>query len=278
MWYKARRLVLHRGGNLHYCQRAVGRPRLRSMEGWTSFTWLDVGAGCLMGLAIAELNLYLVTAVLHRCMCHRAIAYPSWLKRAVALWLYLTVCTSPLGWIAAHLHHHARSDTPEDPHAPCFKGFWRVLLLTWYYVPHWARVNRKLAERYLISFSDEHLLHWMERRSIISVNFYLQLLGSVSFGAVATTFWLARFGPYLLANGYVNAMGHTAGDRRYGNVGTDSIGVFQKVAGYLVGGEPLGHNFHHRYPTSPTFRLKRLDPGFWFAVHILRGVPRKLAQ
>jgi fatty-acid desaturase len=49
------------------------------------------------------------------------------------------------------------------------------------------------------------------------------------------------------------------------------------VCGYLVGGEPLGHNFHHRFPTSPTFRQTGFDPGLWFSMRILRGVPRKAA-
>jgi fatty-acid desaturase len=72
----------------------------------------------------------------------------------------------------------------------------------------------------------------------------------------------------------VNAVGHTWGERPYGDSGTDSIGAWQKLAGYLTGGEPLGHNFHHRYPASPSFRPSSFDPGLWFAVRILRGVPR----
>jgi hypothetical protein len=46
--------------------------------------------------------------------------------------------------------------------------------------------------------------------------------------------------------------------------------------GYLTGGEPLGHNYHHRFPGSPVFRPHRFDPGYWFATAVLRGRPRGL--
>ncbi len=246
------------------------------MTGWIVFSWHNVAIAFFIGLIIAELNLYLVTAVLHRGMCHKAIVYPTYLTRSVAVWLWLTVCTSPLAWIASHLHHHANSDTTEDPHAPGIKGFWRVLLLTWYYVPRWARNNWAHAEeRYLRIFRNDRIFHLMERPLATRLNFHLQLAGSFLLGPAAVAFWIGRFMPYLLASGYVNAAGHTLGERHFANHGTDSRGVWQKICGYLIGGEPLGHNFHHRYPTSPTFRQNAFDPGLWFSIRILGGVPRK---
>jgi len=249
------------------------------MWGWMSFDYGWIGAAFIVGLAIGLLNLYLVTAVLHRGMCHRAIAYPAWLKRGVSVWLWLTVCTSPLSWVAAHLHHHANSDTEKDPHAPCVKGFWQVLLLTWYYVPHWTRSNRNFAEeRYLSFFSEERLLQILDRPSMLRLNFYSQVVASLILGPCTIAFWLSRFVPYLLCSGYVNSVAHTAGERPYGESGTDATGVKQKFFGYIIGGEPLGHNFHHRYPSSARFRRDRFDPGFWFAVTVLRGVPRGSIQ
>jgi stearoyl-CoA desaturase (Delta-9 desaturase) len=245
------------------------------MSWWWTFGWWRFGGALLFGFIIAEFNLYLVTAVLHRGMCHRAIAYPTWLKRGVVLWLWLTVCTSALSWIATHLHHHANSDGEEDPHAPGMKGFWHVLLLTWYYVPGWARANwESKAQRYLAPLRADRLLWWLERPVVFRLNFYLQALGSLMLGPIAAAFWLSRFVPYLIASGYVNAVAHTAGERPYGPVGTDAAGVLQKLAGYVVGGEPLGHNFHHRHPTSASFRPNRFDPGLWFAIRVLRGIPR----
>ena len=212
--------------------------------------------------------------MLHRGLCHGAITYPGWLKRAVAAWLWLTDCVPPLSWIAAHLHHHAHSDTPDDPHAPAVKGFWRVTLLTWYYVPAWARANRDFArKRYLRAFEHERVLHFLDRPAIANVNFYVQLLASVALGPPAIGFWLARIVPYIVLSGCVNAVGHTLGTRPHDNRGTDARGGLQTLLGYLVGGESLGHNYHHRHPASATFRPNGLDPGFSFATTILCGIP-----
>jgi stearoyl-CoA desaturase (delta-9 desaturase) len=164
----------------------------------------------------------------------------------------------------------------DDPHAPAVKGFWQVLLLTWYYVPHWARDNWPHAERrYLGVFRDNRMFHMMEHPVATGLNFNLQLFGSLLLGPVAIAFWIARFMPYLLASGYVNAVGHTFGMRPFPNQGTDSCGMWQKLCGYLIGGETLGHNFHHRYPASANFRQTGFDPGLWFSIRILRGIPRK---
>ena len=245
-----------------------------AMSLWASYTWSQVGWAVLVGLAICELNLYLTTAVLHRGLCHGAITYPAWLKRAVAAWLWLTDCIPPLSWIAAHLHHHAHSDTPNDPHAPAVKGFWRVTLLTWYYVPAWARANRDFARKhYLRAFEHERVLHFLDRPAIANLNFYVQLLASVALGPPAIGFWLARIVPYIVLSGCVNSVGHTYGKRPHDNRGTDARGGLQTLFGYLVGGESLGHNYHHRQPASATFRPNGLDPGFSFATTILCGIP-----
>jgi len=43
----------------------------------------------------------------------------------------------------------------------------------------------------------------------------------------------------------------------------------------MVGGETLGHNFHHQFPSSARFSHRAFDPGFWFATRILGGVPSR---
>jgi len=235
-------------------------------------TWIIVAA--IAGLAICQVNLYLTTAVLHRGLCHRAIAYPPWIARSVAAWLWLTSFIPPLTWIAAHRHHHVTADTPDDPHAPGEKGFVRVLLLSWYYVPAWSRTNWAAADaRYLQPLRREWLLRVLDRSIIANTNFYAQLALSIAGGPVTLAFWITRVVPYMLLSGYVNSAGHVLGVRRYGDHGTDASGLWQTLLGYIVGGETLGHNYHHRYPRHATFRCTGFDPGFWFATLVLRGVP-----
>ena len=240
------------------------------------WSWSALGWGLLAGLACCQLNLYLTSAVLHRGMTHEAIVYPRWLERWTAAWLWLTACTPPLTWIAAHKHHHVHSDTDGDPHSPLERGVWRVMLLTWYYVTRWSRANWTFAEeRYLKRFRGERLLHFLDRRCVAYANFYGQIVLSVLAGPAGIACWLARIPLFMVLNGYVNAVGHAFGERPFPNLGTDAASWWQKALGYVIGGEPLGHNYHHRYPTSATFRPRRFDPGFWFATRILRGVPAR---
>lgn len=236
------------------------------------FSWTAVAAAGAGGLLLTVFNLYLTSAVLHRGICHKAIVYPPWIRRVVAVWLWVTACVPPLAWVAAHLHHHANSDTEEDPHAPIFKGFWHVFLFTWYYVPVWAREHRGVAEqRYLGRFRNERLLHALDHPAMSLSNFYVQLGVSVLLGPVLLVFWLTRIVPYMLASGYVNAVAHTYGHREHENLGTDARGWWQRLFGWIVGGESLGHNYHHYRPGSATFTPERFDPGYWFATTVLRG-------
>ena len=243
---------------------------------WTSPSWAEVLAGGFAGLLVCELNQYLTTAVLHRGLTHGAIRYPPWLERGVAAWLWLTVCIPPLSWIAAHRHHHVHSDTEEDPHPTALKGVAKVMLLSWYYVTRWARTHRELAEeRYLRRFRDDRLLQWLDGKGPCYVNFWGQLAASALLGPAILAFWIGRLPPYILLSGYVNAAGHAWGERPYeGTFATDATAPpWQLLMGWITGGEPLGHNYHHRFPTSPTFRPRALDPGYWFATRVLRGVP-----
>lgn len=249
------------------------------MGPWTSFTWSQVGWAALAGFLVCELDNYLTSAVLHRGLTHGALRYPPWLTRAVAVWLWLTVCVPPLSWIAAHRHHHAHSDTEDDPHAPGLAGLWQVMLLSWYYVTRWARAHRDLAERrYLRAFRQERLLHFLDGKWVCYVNFYGQIALSLLLGPAALAFWFCRLVPYMVMSGYVNAVGHTYGERPYPNLGTDAANSWQIALGYLIGGEPLGHNYHHRFPGSATFRPARFDPGYWFATAVLRGRPRRAGR
>jgi fatty-acid desaturase len=248
------------------------------MIGWSALSWPDVGVAVLAGLALCELDFLLTSAVLHRGLAHRAIAYPPWVERAVCVWAWLTEFIRPLTWIAAHKHHHLHADTEDDPHPPSLKGAWSVVLLTWYYVTSWTDAHRPFAAvRYLAEFRDDRLLRVLDHRTVTGVNFYAQL-GLSLLHPVALGFLAGRLLPFMMLSGYMNAIGHTVGTRRFDNLGTDARGFWQKLAGFLLAGEPLGHNYHHRFPTSATFRPGRPDPGHWVATRVLCGVPRQLSR
>lgn len=242
------------------------------MLGWSTFSWLDVAAATAAGLVLCELDLLLTSAVLHRGLAHRALGFPRGLERAVCVWAWLTEFARPLTWIAAHKHHHACADTDDDPHAPGRKGTWRVILFTWYYAAAWTEANHALAtRRYLGEFRNDRVLHFLDREGLTRVNFLAQV-GLSLLHPAALGFLAGRVLPYMFSIGYMNAVGHTFGARRFDNLGTDARGFWPTLAAVLLAGEPLGHNYHHRFPRSATFRPGRLDPGHWFATRILRGV------
>lgn len=244
------------------------------MTGWSQVSWIEVSAAAAAGLALCELNLLLTSAVVHRGMAHRAIAYPRWLERLVCAWAWLTVFARPLSWIAAHRHHHAHADTAEDPHAPGRAGAMNVVLLSWYYTTAWTDAHQALAtERYLAEFRGERGLRLLDGRTATAINFYAQL-GLGLLHPVGLGFLAGRLVPYMLAIGYMNAAGHMLGARRYDNLGTDARGFWQTLVAWCLAGEPLGHNHHHRFPASATFRPGHADPGHWFATRVLRGIPR----
>ena len=241
---------------------------------WTSPSWSAIAIAGLAGMVLCELNLYLTTAVLHRGTTHGAITYPRWVERMIGIWLWATACTPVLTWVAAHQHHHVHADSEDDPHSPNKKGVWKVALLTWFYVTRWVRKNREFAEaRYLRKFRNERVLHFLDRKWVAFLNFYLQIAASIAAGPAILAFWFSRIVPYMVLSGLVNAIGHSYGARRFDNLGTDAVTFWQRILGYLTGGETLGHNYHHRYVFSPTFRPGKFDPGLWFATRILRGVP-----
>lgn len=242
-----------------------------------SITELALAAAA--GLGLTMLNLYLTSAVLHRGLSHAAIRYPRRIERGVPLWLWLTGYIPPLTWIAAHRHHHAHSDTPQDPHSPRLKGLWHVFFLSWFYVPSWTRPNWQYAEeRYLQRFRADRFLHFIDAPKLCAFNFWGQAVASILAGPAMTVFWFCRTVPFMLAIGYVNAFGHTKGTRTFENLGTDAVTLWQRTLAYAVAGETLGHNFHHRFASSATVCPDRFDPGFWFAVRILKGTPAPFAK
>ena len=243
------------------------------MSGWAAISWPDVALAAGAGLLLCELDLLLTSAVLHRGLAHRALAFPRAVERAVCVWAWLSEFARPLSWIASHRHHHAHADTADDPHSPWRKGPSRVVLLSWYYVTAWTDAHRDLARaRYLGEFRDDRVLQLLDRPAVAALNFYGQLALSL-LHPVALALLAGRLLPYMLAIGYMNAAGHMVGSRRHDNLGTDARGFWPTLAAWLLAGEPLGHNLHHRFPRGASFRPAGIDPGHWFATRILRGEP-----
>jgi stearoyl-CoA desaturase (delta-9 desaturase) len=221
----------------------------------------------LVALALTHVTIVAVTVFLHRHQAHHALALHPLASHFFRLWLWLTTGMVTREWAAVHRKHHAKCDTPEDPHSPQVYGISRVLWLGVFLYVREARKPETL-ERYGQGTPDD----WLERH----VYSRFQVVGIVIMGAVD----VALFGPVpgglilltqimwipFWAAGVINGVGHYWG---YRNWPTPDWSTNIAPWGVLIGGEEL-HNNHHAFPTSAKLSCK------WYEIDIGWGYIRML--
>src|SRR5574340_836199 len=113
----------------------------------------------LVTLALTHVTIASVTIFLHRHQAHRALELHPIVSHFFRFWLWLTTGMVTREWVAVHRKHHAKCETPHDPHSPQVLGIHRVL---------WggARLyriesgNRETIEMYGLGAPDD----WLEQR------------------------------------------------------------------------------------------------------------------
>ena len=65
-----------------------------------------------------------ITLTYHRLLTHRSFKVPKAVEYFLCILASLACQAGPLTWVATHRLHHAKSDTPEDPHSPRQGLFW----------------------------------------------------------------------------------------------------------------------------------------------------------
>ena len=219
----------------------------------------------LVALALTHVTIVAVTVFLHRHQAHHALALHPLASHFFRLWLWLTTGMVTREWAAVHRKHHAKCDTPEDPHSPQVYGINRVLWLGVFLYVTEARRPETL-QRYGQGTPDD----WLER------NLYsrFQVVGIALMGAID----IALFGPVpgglilltqiawipFWAAGVINGVGHYWG---YRNWPTPDWSTNIVPWGVLIGGEEL-HNNHHAFPTSAKLSYKwfEFDVGWLYIV------------
>ena len=83
----------------------------------------------LIALALTHVTIIAVTIYLHRHQTHRALDLHPLVGHFFRFWLWLTTGMVTREWVAVHRKHHAKVETPDDPHSPQVYGIWRVLFL-----------------------------------------------------------------------------------------------------------------------------------------------------
>ena len=225
--------------------------------------WGDVA----VALVLTHITIAAVTIFLHRHQAHRALDLHPAVSHFFRLWLWLTTGMVTREWAAVHRKHHAKCETPQDPHSPQILGLNRVL---WGGVLLYVKESNKpqTIERYGQGTPDD----WLERHLYSKyVLLGLTLTGTldvVLFGLVPGALIFATQAVWIpfWAAGVINGIGHYWGYRHWStpDASTNIVPI-----GILIGGEEM-HNNHHAYPTSAKLSNKwyEFDIG-WLYIRVL---------
>lgn len=232
-------------------------------SGLLALSWWQL---ILVTLALTHVTIVAVTVYLHRCQAHRALELHPVVAHFFRFWLWLTTGMITREWVGIHRRHHARCETPEDPHSPQVLGLSKVL---WEGAELYreAATREDLVQRYAHGTPDD----WIERRlyrryNVVGVSLLL-IINALLFGVAGIAVWAVQmiWIPFFAA-GVINGVGHYWGYRNY-----DSPDAATNISpwGVLIGGEEL-HNNHHAFPSSAKLssRWWEFDIG-WFYIRVL---------
>ena len=217
-------------------------------------------------LGITHITIAAVTIYLHRHSAHRGLDLHPVVSHFFRFWLWITTGMETKQWTAVHRKHHARCETPEDPHSPQILGINKVM---WEGADLYKieAVNPETLEKFGQGTPDD----WMERHvytghsvagiaSMLAIDFVL-------FGFAGITIWaIQMMWIPIFAAGIINGVGHYWG---YRNFQADDASRNIVPWAILIGGEEL-HNNHHAYPSSARLSNKwwEFDIG-WLYIRLL---------
>jgi len=228
-------------------------------------TWQQV----LVTLVLTHVTIASVTIFLHRSQAHRALDLHPLASHFFRFWLWLTTGMQTRDWVAVHRKHHAKCETPEDPHSPQTRGL-RTVLLRGAELYMAERAVVETLQRYGRGTPDD----WMERkvysRWVWQGCGLMLLVDVLLFGVAGTAMWAVQmiWIPFFAA-GVINGVGHYWGYRNF-----DCPDASTNIVpwGILIGGEEL-HNNHHTFPTSAKLSVKwfEFDLG-WCYIRLLQAL------
>ncbi len=228
--------------------------------------WAEV----LITLGLTHVSIAAVTIFLHRHQAHRALDLHPLPAHFFRLWLWLATGMVTKEWAAVHRKHHAKCETPEDPHSPQVLGIHRVLWTGVFLYVKEAR-NAETLRRYGHGTPDDwienHLYTpWHKLGVAIMLAIDMALFGVLpglliwAVQIIWIPFWAA---------GVINGLGHFWG---YRNFASPDASTNISPWGILIGGEEL-HNNHHTYPTSARLSIHwyEVDIG-WLYIRMLAAL------
>ena len=235
-------------------------------HGLWNLTWWQI---VLYTLVTTHITIAAVTIFLHRAQAHRALELHAIPSHFFRFWLWVGTGMQTKEWVAIHRKHHAKCETPDDPHSPQTRGLdtvmWRGAEL--------YRAEAKNPET-LQKFGHGTPNDWVERNVYSRFGWQgvglMLILNLALFGAAGAAVWAVQMVwiPFWAA-GVVNGVGHYWG---YRNFEAQDASTNLSPWGILIGGEEL-HNNHHTYPTAAKFSVKpfEFDIG-WLYISLLQKV------
>lgn len=197
-------------------------------------------------LIVTHITIAGVTVFLHRSQAHRALdlhAIPSHFFR---FWLWMTTGMVTKEWVAIHRKHHAKCETPEDPHSPQTRGLDEVL---WRGAELYRAESKNLET--MVKYGHGTPDDWIEKNLYTRFSAHgvaaMLVLNFVLFGVIGLSVWAIQmiWIPFFAA-GIINGVGHFWGYRNF-----ECKDASRNILpwGIIVGGEEL-HNNHHTFATS----------------------------
>ncbi|WP_372522996.1 fatty acid desaturase [Sulfuricaulis sp.] len=236
------------------------------LEGLITLPWWGY---IIVALIFTHITIAAVTIYLHRHQAHRALDLHPIVSHFFRFWLWLTTGMVTKEWAAIHRKHHAKVETPDDPHSPRQFGIRTVM---WQGAELYRKESKNLEtmEKYGHGTPDD----WIER------NLYTRHSGKglvlmfvidvVLFGPIGITIWaIQMIWIPIFAAGIINGVGHYWGYRNY-EVADASTNIVPW--GILIGGEEL-HNNHHTFGSSAKFSSKwwEFDIG-WLYIQTMKAL------
>lgn len=206
-----------------------------------------------VALVLTHITIAAVTIYLHRHQSHRALELHPIAAHFFRFWLWLTTGMVTKEWVGIHRKHHAKCETPEDPHSPQQVGLPAVLFggLLLY---RKASQDVETMERYGSGTPDD----WLERKVYAAHNgkgiLLMLVINLLCFGVVpGLLIWITQMVwiPFWAA-GVINGVAHFWGYRNF-KVADASRNLIPW--GIIVGGEEL-HNNHHAFAASAKLSAK----------------------
>jgi stearoyl-CoA desaturase (delta-9 desaturase) len=216
-------------------------------------------ATIVYGVSTDALLLILLGYFLYGCLgivvtYHRQLTHDSYKTNPLLTKLFSVLgcfagTGSPLAWVAIHINHHLKSDKPDDPHSPLYKG---IKIFSLDYVNE-VNNDTKWRMRKLVTDTFQQFLHRYYFAIIALYSIILFIIGG--FWLMVFLHWTPALVTGLMSN-VVNYVGHKPnwlGGYRSHNLNDQSTNNW--VWSIPSWGESW-HNNHHRFPKNAYFGTK----------------------